>query len=48
LVYDYKLSYEQSPTTGRSRLISIQECDGNGACLPSTNFGWKNNQGYQE
>jgi hypothetical protein len=32
----YKLSYDQEPTAGRSRLTSVVECAGDGACLPPT------------
>jgi RHS repeat-associated protein len=34
----YKLSYEYGSATGRSRLASLQECDGQGACMPATSF----------
>ncbi len=41
LVSDYKLTYQQSPSTQRSRLTSIQLCPGDGsACLPPTGFAW--------
>ncbi|MBT9458297.1 MAG: choice-of-anchor D domain-containing protein [Burkholderiaceae bacterium] len=36
-----KLGYDNGPVTGRSRLVSIQDCAGNGAsgqCLPATKF----------
>jgi RHS repeat-associated protein len=44
-VKDYTLSYEQSPTSGRSLLASVQACGrnpGSGAteCLPATTFSW--------
>jgi len=42
LVSNYQLAYEQSPGTERSRLTSVQVCGGDGACLPSTTFGWRN------
>ncbi|UTD30596.1 hypothetical protein DB459_21285 [Bradyrhizobium sp. WD16] len=41
LVYDYALSYEQSPSTQRSRLTSVRACGGDGSCLPATSFGWQ-------
>jgi len=48
-VYDYKLTYEASPNTDRSRLVSIQECNGNGVCLPATTFNWQTNaKGWTE
>ncbi|WP_028446302.1 FG-GAP-like repeat-containing protein, partial [Chitinimonas koreensis] len=40
LVRSYRLSYQQSPTSGRSMLRSVQACDGTGACLPATTFDW--------
>lgn len=36
LLKEYRLTYEQEPTTQRSRLISITECDGKSVCLPPT------------
>lgn len=41
LVLDYRLSYEYSPSTRRSRLISLQQCDSQGICLPETRFTWQ-------
>ena len=38
VVRKYKLGYEQSQSTGRSRLHSVQLCDQAAACLPSTTF----------
>jgi RHS repeat-associated protein len=43
LVFAYKLQYEQSPNTGRSRLTSIQECNAQGECLTPTTFVWQTN-----
>ena len=44
VIYDYKLTYgDISPNTYRSRLASIQKCDGGGLCLPPTKFGWQTN-----
>ena len=40
LVRQYKLSYVTSPTTFRSLLSAVEECDGAGACLPPTTFEW--------
>src|SRR6266446_731394 len=45
LVRDYRLSYDnngapQGPT-GRSRLVSMQECGSDGVCLPATIFAWE-------
>jgi RHS repeat-associated protein len=40
LVRRYQLSYNTSGGTPQSRLSSIQECDGNGACLAPTIVSW--------
>ncbi len=45
LVGDYRLTYEQSPTTNQSRVASIAQCDGAGACLPSVSFSWTSRSG---
>jgi hypothetical protein len=42
MVADYRLAYEQSPVTARSRLTSVTLCTGAGACLPATTFSWQN------
>jgi Insecticide toxin TcdB middle/N-terminal region/Salmonella virulence plasmid 65kDa B protein/FG-GAP-like repeat len=48
LVSSYRLAYELSPTTQRSRLASVQVCGGDGACVPPTTFAWQNvNVGQQ-
>lgn len=44
VVYTYYLGYDQSPNTGRSRLVSIKQCSEEGVCLPPTTFSWQNNQ----
>src|SRR5262249_30840868 len=36
LMRDYRLTYEMSPLTSRSRLHSVATCDGGGVCLPAT------------
>ena len=42
LVKDYKLTYDQSPATQRSRLTSLQECDATTTnCLQPTVIGWQ-------
>lgn len=41
LVKEYRLGYDTSPATKRSRLTSLFECDGAGTCLPSTAFAWQ-------
>lgn len=41
MVADYRLAYETSPATGRSRIISATLCDGAGTCLPATTFAWQ-------
>lgn len=42
-VTDYRLSYQTSPGTGRSRLINVQTCDGAATpnCFPATTFNWQ-------
>jgi len=45
LVRSYAFGYDTSAATERSRLTSVLLCDGQGACLPSTQFEWGNNQG---
>ncbi len=42
LVTDYRLTYDTSPATYRSRLTSLERCDGMGACLPQSVFSWSN------
>jgi hypothetical protein len=46
MVADYRLAYEQSPTTGRSRLTSLTLCTGAGACLPATTFAWQSGSNH--
>jgi len=41
VVADYGLSYEIGTTTGRSRLVGLTQCAGNGDCLNPTMFGWQ-------
>ncbi len=36
----YHMRYNQSPVTGRGRLVSIRECGAAGKCLPPTKFSW--------
>ena len=45
LARDYTLTYEQSPTSGRSQLTSVKACANNPQslqmeCLPQTTFSW--------
>ena len=44
LVKNYSLTYEaaSSPSTNRSRLRSVTECDSSGICLPATILEWRN------
>jgi hypothetical protein len=42
LVSDYRLAYDQSPSSLRSRVTSITLCAGDGACMPATSFAWTN------
>ena len=41
LVSDYQITYNQSGSTGRSRITSIKLCAGDGSCLPATAFTWQ-------
>ena len=41
MVADYRLTYAQGSSTGRSQLTSVKLCDGAGVCLPATTFGWQ-------
>jgi hypothetical protein len=41
LVSDYRLTYQLSTSTGRSRITRLELCDGGGNCLPGTNFEWQ-------
>lgn len=34
----YEFGYEQGETTGRTRLVSVQECGADGACKPENRF----------
>ena len=43
LVRDYRLAYDISAATARSRLVSVQECAGDGVCLGATQLGWQYN-----
>ncbi len=38
LVRRYEFAYEQGETTGRTRLVSAQECGADGECKPETRF----------
>jgi len=43
LVRDYRLSYGSvSPSTGRSRLVKVDECDALGICKIPLNSSWQN------
>ncbi len=44
LVYEYRLNYEISKNTFRSRITSIEKCTGSGICLPPTKFEWQTNE----
>jgi virulence plasmid B protein/glycosyltransferase TcdB-like subunit of Tc toxin len=42
MLTDYRLAYEQGTATGRSRLIGVTECNGDGSsCLPQVTFAWQ-------
>lgn len=38
---DYRLAYEQSPSTQRTRVATLMECAGGDACLPAIVMGWE-------
>lgn len=40
VVADYRIAYDQSPITNKSRVNSVTRCDAGGVCLPSVNFSW--------
>jgi RHS repeat-associated protein len=42
LVRNYKVVYQYSGPSGRSRVASVTECAGTGECLPATVFTWNN------
>jgi len=44
LIFEYKLSYEISKNTKRSRITSVQKCTGRGVCLPPIKFEWQTNE----
>ncbi|MBI2779907.1 MAG: hypothetical protein HYX62_09060, partial [Gammaproteobacteria bacterium] len=41
LVREYRLAYDVSAATGRSRLVSLQECAGDGVCFGAASLGWQ-------
>lgn len=41
LVREYRLAYDVSTATGRSRMVSLQECAGDGVCLGATSLEWQ-------
>jgi RHS repeat-associated protein len=41
LLRTYRFAYEQSPMNNRSRLITVNECDGQSVCKPVTRFKWE-------
>jgi len=40
LVMDYALSYQVSPSSGRSQLNAVTSCGPGNVCLPATTFQW--------
>jgi RHS repeat-associated protein len=46
LIRRYVLDYEEAPTTKRSRLTSVMECDGRGACKAPLVFAWQDSDDY--
>jgi hypothetical protein len=47
LVRDYRLNYQLSPGTGRSQLVSVQECDAANFCLIASVFTWRTSASTQ-
>ncbi|MGH1427721.1 MAG: RHS repeat-associated core domain-containing protein [Arenicella sp.] len=45
VVKDYRISYEQSPVNGASRIKQLIECAGNGNCLLPVTFNWHDADG---
>lgn len=41
LVARYRANYETSQNTSRSRVTSVEVCDGNENCFPAKKFGWR-------
>jgi len=39
-VLDYRIGYSYSPSTHRSLVSKVEECDAAGHCLPGTQFQW--------
>ncbi len=49
LVRRYEFDYEQGKTTGRTRLVSAQECGADGGCKPPTRFQYgPSARGFEE
>lgn len=50
LIFRYLLTYELSPNTHKSRLLSIKKCTKNNVCFPPTRFTWQTNDnpGWRE
>jgi RHS repeat-associated protein len=46
LIRRYVLDYEEAPMTRRSRLTSVKECDGRGACKAPLKFAWQDSDDY--
>jgi RHS repeat-associated protein len=40
LAKDYRLAYDNGPSSGMSRLASLTECGGDGSCFAPTTFAW--------
>ncbi|HWY70313.1 MAG TPA: FG-GAP-like repeat-containing protein [Terriglobales bacterium] len=45
LTTTYRLSYDATGTTGRSKLASLQKCGSDDVCIPATTFGWSQSSG---
>ncbi|MDH0865433.1 FG-GAP-like repeat-containing protein [Mitsuaria sp. GD03876] len=40
LVREVRIAYAVSPTSGRSLVVGVSDCDAQGSCLPATTFSW--------
>jgi Insecticide toxin TcdB middle/N-terminal region/Salmonella virulence plasmid 65kDa B protein/FG-GAP-like repeat len=45
VISDYKLAYQQSPSSNVSEIVSVTACDAAASCLPATKFQWANGGG---
>jgi len=45
LVREYRLAYDNAGAVGRSRLVSVTECEAAGSCLPPISLQWSSSNG---